>query len=185
VTSTLADCDRNQHPEKTAMTIIRRETFGDIESIREVNRQAFGGEDEGRLVDLLRDGRFASLSLVATRNDRVVGHILFSDLTIATEHGTIHAQSLAPLAVIPCVQRYGIGSMLVREGLHAAEQAGHRIVIVLGHPAFYERFGFSAQLALTLKSRYSGPNFMALALKAGALEGVEGAVLYPPPFGTF
>jgi putative acetyltransferase len=167
------------------MMIIRRETLADIDSIREVNRQAFGGEDEGRLVDLLRDGHFARLSLVATVDDHIVGHIMFSDLTITTDQGTIQALSLAPLAVIPAKQRRGIGSMLVQNGLHAAEQSGHRIVIVLGHRAFYERFGFSAQLALPLRSRYSGPNFMALALAAGALEGVHGDVRYPPPFAMF
>jgi putative acetyltransferase len=167
------------------MTIIRRELLADIESIREVNKQAFGGEDEGRLVDLLRDGRFARLSLVAIKDDHVVGHIMFSDLSIATNQGSIHALALAPLAVIPTEQRRGIGSMLMREGLHSAQKSGHRIVIVVGHPAFYERFGFSAQLALPLRSCYSGPNFMALALASGALEAVDGDVRYPPPFGMF
>ncbi len=167
------------------MTIIRRETLADVQSIREVNRQAFGREDEGRLVELLRDGHFARLSLVATADDRVVGHVLFSDLSIATDQGTINALSLAPLAVIPTEQRRGIGSMLVRQGLQEAQASDHRIVIVLGHRAFYERFGFSAQLALPLRSTYSGPNFMALALKPGALEGVAGEVCYPAPFGMF
>jgi putative acetyltransferase len=182
MTSILAGCYRNQHPERTTMTIIRRATAEDIESIREVNRQAFGGDDEGRLVDLLRDGGFARLSLVATLHDHVIGHILFSDLTIATGHGTIHALALAPMAVFPSEQRRGIGSMLVREGLLTAKESGHRIVIVLGHAAFYERFGFSVQLARPLRSPYSGPNFMALALQPGALDDVEGEVRYSPPF---
>jgi putative acetyltransferase len=167
------------------MTIIRAETLADIESIRDVNIQASGGDAEGRLVDLLRDGQFARLSLVATQHDRVVGHILFSGLTIATNQGAIHALSLAPLAVMPTEQRRGIGSTLVREGLGAVQRSGHRIVIVLGHPKFYERFGFSTKLAAPLRSPYSGPNFMALALETGALEGVEGEVCYPPPFEMF
>jgi putative acetyltransferase len=167
------------------MTFIRRETGADIDSIREVNRQAFGGEDECRLVDLLRDGGFARLSLVATSDGQAVGHVLFSDLPIETGRGTIHALSLAPLAVIPRFQRRGIGSLLVREGLRIAAHSNRRIVIVLGHPAFYERFGFSAQLALPLKSPYSGPNFMALALEPATLDGVDGDVRYPPPFEMF
>jgi putative acetyltransferase len=167
------------------MTVIRRETAADVESVREVNRQAFGGEDESRLVDLLRDGGFAKLSLVAVVDDRVVGHILFSDLTIETDRETIHSLSLAPLAVLPTHQRCGIGSALVREGLQTAQLSGHRIVIVLGQPAFYERFGFSANLAQQLRSLYSGPNFMALALEPGALEGLGGDVRYPPPFAMF
>ena len=72
--------------------------------------------------------------------------------------------------------------MLVREGLRACREAGHRIVVVLGHPEFYPRFGFSARLAERLKSPYSGPAFMAIELVPGALEGVEGEVRYPPPF---
>ena len=163
----------------------RFETLAAIESIREVNRQAFGGAAEGRLVDLLRDGQFARQSLVAIVDGRVAGHIMFSDLSITTDQGTVQALSLAPLAVIPAKQRRGIGSMLVQNGLHAVEQSGHRIVIVLGHRAFYERFGFSAQLALPLGPPCSGPNFMALALAAGALEGVHGDVRYPPPFAMF
>ena len=167
------------------MMVIRREAPEDIDSIREVNRQAFRGEYEGRLVDLLRDGGFVRLSLVAVLDDQVVGHILFSDLPIVADGRTIHALSLAPMAVTPTEQRRGIGSMLVRDGLRAAEVLGHRIVIVLGHRAFYERFGFSVQLALPLRSAYSGPNFMALALAPGALEGVAGEVRYSPPFEMF
>jgi putative acetyltransferase len=164
------------------MTTIRRECPADFPSILEVNRQAFQADEEGRLVDCLRDGGFARLSLVAILDDQVVGHILFSDLRIETNRGTIQALSLAPLAIMPAYQRRGIGSMLVREGLRTAEHSGDRIVVVLGNPAFYERFGFSAQHAAGLKSRYAGPHYMALALQPGALDGVEGDVRYPPPF---
>jgi putative acetyltransferase len=82
-------------------------------------------------------------------------------------------------------QRRGIGSLLVREGLGTCRDAGHRIVVVLGHPEFYPRFGFSAKMAEPLKSPYSGPEFMAVELVPGALEGVEGEVRYPPPFAGF
>ena len=122
-------------------------------------------------------------SLVAEEGGRVVGHILFSDLPIVTADGTVEALALAPLAVLPSHQRRGIGSLLVREGLRACREAGHRIVVVLGHPEFYPRFGFSAELAERLKSPFSGPAFMAAELVPGALEGVEGEVRYPPPFG--
>ena len=87
------------------MTIIRRESAADIESIRTVNRQAFGSDKEGRLVDLMRDGGFARVSMVATLEEQFVGHILFSDLPIVTAEGTIHGLSLAPLAVVPNRQR--------------------------------------------------------------------------------
>lgn len=167
------------------MKILRRESRADIPSIREVIDQAFEGENEGRLVDLLRDGGFARLSLVAVLDDQLIGHVMFSDLPIVTDHGIIHALSLAPLAVRPEYQRRGIGSMLVRDGLRIARESGDRIVIVLGDPAFYERFGFKPELAGRLKSPYAGPHFMALALESGALDGWEGEVRYPPPFELF
>jgi predicted N-acetyltransferase YhbS len=99
------------------MTIIRRESAADIESIRTVNRQAFGSDEEGRLVDLLRDGGFARVSMVATLDEQIVGHILVSDLPIVTAEGTIHGLSLAPLAVVPNRQRCGSIPIAVRHVL--------------------------------------------------------------------
>jgi putative acetyltransferase len=161
---------------------IRPETDDDDAAIREVNRIAFGGEAEARLVDALRNGGYARVSLVAEEGGRAVGHILFSVLTIATPRGDVEALALAPMAVVPSHQRKGIGSSLVVEGLRLCREAGHRIVIVVGHPAFYPRFGFSAKLAEPLGSQYSGPAFMAIELVPGALDGVDGDACYPPPF---
>jgi putative acetyltransferase len=162
---------------------VRGEMPGDREDVREVHRQAFGREDEARLVDALRDGSYARLSLVAEEGGQVVGHVLFSDLPIIAPAGTLYALALAPLAVLPARQRQGIGSRLVLEGLRACAEAGHAAVAVLGHPDYYPRFGFSARLAGRLRAPFSGPAFMALELVPGALAGVTGEVRYPPPFG--
>lgn len=169
--------------ESQMNTSVRAETPQDLEAIRDVNRQAFGREDEARLVDSLRDGGYARLSLVAEEGGRVAGHVLFSDLPIVMEKGTLHALALAPLAVLPTRQRQGIGSRLVREGLRACAEAGHTVVVVLGHADYYPRFGFSARLAERLRAPFSGPSFMALELVPGALAYVTGEVRYPPPFG--
>jgi putative acetyltransferase len=163
--------------------ILRPEQPPDHDAIRDVNRLAFGQEDEARLVDALREGGYARVSLVAELDGLVVGHVLFSDLPIVTEAGKVEALALAPLAVLPSHQNRGVGSTLVREGLRVCRVRGHRIVIVLGHPGFYHRFGFSAGLAEPLRSTYSGESYMALELVPGALDGVEGEVRYPPPFG--
>src|SRR5262249_17819848 len=121
--------------------------------------------------------------LVAEKDEQVVGHILFSDLTIITKAGTVPALALAPMAVLPECQNRGIGSALVRRGLEVCKEQGHRIVAVLGHPHFYLRFGFSAQLASTLASPFGGEeSWMALELVPGALADVRGRVDYPPPF---
>jgi putative acetyltransferase len=167
----------------TVPSLIRPERAADQEAIRQVSRLAFGQDAEARLVDALRSGGFDRVSLVAEQDGQVVGHVLFSDLPITTQHGTVTALALAPLAVLPACQCQGIGSALVRRGLALSRERGHRIVVVLGHPNFYPRIGFSSKLAERLESPYSGkPSFMATELVPGALEGVAGKVEYPPPF---
>jgi putative acetyltransferase len=90
------------------------------------------------------------------------------------------------MAVLPAFQKQGIGSALVRRGLDECRRQGHRIVVVVGHPHFYPRLGFSSKLAANLASPFSGrESFMALDLVPGALEGVAGGVQYPPPFGAW
>jgi putative acetyltransferase len=161
--------------------LIRPETAADHEAVRQVHRLAFGRDDEARLVDALREGGFARVSLVADNDAQVVGHVLFTDLPIIAEERTVAALALAPLAVLPAFQRQKIGSALVRRGLELCREQGHRIVVVLGHPDFYHRFGFSSHLTAKLESPFSGrPSFMAMELVPGALEGVSGRVEYPP-----
>jgi putative acetyltransferase len=163
--------------------LIRPETAADLDAIGHVNRLAFGQEDEARLVDALRDGGYLRVSLVAEQAGQVVGHILFTDLPILTDAGTVPALALAPMAVVPELQRQGIGSALVRRGLDECKKQGHRTVVVVGHPQFYLRFGFSLALAANLESPFSGKDsFMAVELVPGALDGVTGRVRYPPPF---
>lgn len=166
--------------------MIRPETPADIPVVFEVNRRAFGQEAEAVLVNALRNGGYAEVSLVAEVAGRVVGHILFSRLAITTAAGTVGAVSLAPMAILPDHQRRGVGSELVRAGLEACRAGGHRIAVVLGHPAFYPRFGFAPELAGRLESPFGGGEaWMAVELVPGALAGVEGRVEYPPPFRAF
>jgi len=161
---------------------IRPETPHDVEAVRQVHRLAFGRDEEARLVDALRAGGWARVSLVAEADGVVAGHILFSDLPIVTGRGEVAALALAPVAVLPLDQRMGIGSALIREGLKLCRQQGGRIVIVVGEPGYYRRFGFSSELARPLRAPFSGEAFMALELAPGALAGVTGVVRYPEPF---
>ena len=162
--------------------LIRPESVEDGEAIRHVHRVAFDGSTEASLVDRLRDDRLVVVSLVAVEDGQIVGHILFSRLPIHTSTVVIPAVALAPMGVIPDRQRQGIGSALVREGLRACRAAGERIVIVLGHPEYYPRFGFSSALASRLRNPFNRSAFMALELESGALAGVLGDVRYPPAF---
>jgi putative acetyltransferase len=164
--------------------IVRPATTTDRDAVYRVHRLAFGREDEAQLVEALQAGGYPRVSVVAEAEGEVVGHILFSELRIHTEGGVFPALSLAPLAVVPNHQRRGVGSALVRRGLELCREAGHGAVLVLGHPAYYPRFGFSAALAVPLTSPFSGrSSYMAAELVPGALRGVAGRVVYPEPFG--
>lgn len=166
--------------------LIRPETDKDRMAIWNVDRTAFNSDAEANLVDALRDGGFVEASLMAELDGQIVGHILFSRITIITNNGTVEAVSLAPMAVLPSHQRQGIGSKLVQDGLRTCRKLAHTIIVVLGHPEFYPRFGFSAKLAQPLQNPFGGGDaWMATEFEPGALDGVEGRVEYPPPFRVF
>ena len=118
------------------MTEIREEQSADIDEVRELNRQAFDQEQEGRIVDALRDAGVVTLALVAISDGVVVGHIVFSPLTVGTEVGV----ALGPMAVNPAYQGQGIGSELVAQGMERLRRLGCPFVVVIGHPEFYPRF---------------------------------------------
>jgi putative acetyltransferase len=162
---------------------VRDEQPRDRESVRIVNEAAFGRADEADLVDSLREEAAVLLSLVAEVAGEIVGHILFSRMTVETEQGPVAAVALAPMAVLPQHQNRGVGSELLRRGLGRLREQGERIVIVLGHEHYYPRFGFSAEKARHLASPFPPEAYMALELNDGALDGVRGAVRYPAAFG--
>ncbi|QWP79099.1 N-acetyltransferase [Lysobacter sp. K5869] len=162
---------------------IQEETKEQRAQVHALNRAAFGRADEADLVERLRADGLVRLSLVAVEDDDVVGHILFTELPTRLDGRAVKTVALAPMAVDPRLQRGGVGSALVREGLARLAREGCEAVVVLGHPAFYPRFGFSAQLAAKLASPFAGEAFMALELVDGALRGEAGSVRYPPAFG--
>jgi putative acetyltransferase len=174
---------------KIAKVSIRKEQPGDFSAVGGVNRLAFGGEAEAVLVGKLRrsPGFIRALSLVAILEGRIIGHILFSPIQIRRAGGRarmIPALSLAPMAVRPGLQSRGIGSALVRRGLTRARRLGHKLVVVVGHPDYYPRFGFEPARARGLEAPFPVPDeaFMVLELSPGALRGVKGMVIYPPAF---
>jgi len=163
--------------------VIRERQPADDAAIRRLNDQAFSGSYESRLVEDLRAAKLAAVELVATEGTAIVGHILFSQLAVTLGAKAVPALTLAPMSVRPDRQRLGIGSALVRAGLDLARRREWHAVIVLGHPDYYPRFGFSAELARPIKAPFSGDAFMALELMPGALPGGDGLVVYPPAFG--
>ena len=167
--------------QTTAITI-RPAREADGAGVRLVNRLAFGGDVEADLVERLRPAARPLIELVAEQEDRVIGHVLFSPVTIGDDAGPF--MGLGPVAVLPERQRRGIGSELITAGLERCRDAGAAIVVVLGHPEYYPRFGFRPAFAhgLWLDEARPQPAFMVLELHAGALQGLGGRVRYRPEF---
>ncbi len=165
---------------------IRRERPEDRAQVRWVNELAFGQPNEADLVDAVRSAGAATLSMVAVREGKVIGHILFSPVTVVSPSGDFPAIGLAPMAVVPDVQKCGIGSMLVRASLGELSRAGHEIVVVLGHPEYYPRFGFVRASTYGIRWEQDVPDeaFMVLELKPGVLAGRGGVVRYRSEFST-
>ena len=166
------------------MIQIRPEQFEDIAAIRRVNERAFNSPLEADLVDRLRERGKVTLSLVAVHEAQIVGHILFSPVVVESTQQSVQAIGLAPMAVLPELQNQGIGSLLVKAGLDECRRNGHQVVVVLGHPEYYPRFGFAPASRYGIRSEYDVPDevFMAMELQDGALNACAGTVKYQPEF---
>jgi putative acetyltransferase len=168
-------------------------------SVAAVHEQAFGREDEARMVAAVRTAGVPTVSLLADLDRQIIGHVLLSPVTI---HGTDSAPALrggasverseplglglAPLAVLPAHQRRGVGSQLVREALRTAQLLGYAYAVVLGDPAYYQRLGFvpASRFGLRYEHRVPADAFMAQELRADALKGASGVVRYLPAFSA-
>lgn len=169
----------------SAAPALRAEEPADAAALHAVHASAFPTESEARLVDALRANGNAVVSLVAASASEIVGHVLFSPVTI--EPGPLGARGLglAPLAVRPAQQRRGIGAALVAAGLDACRKAGIAFVVVLGEPHYYRRFGFRRARSAGLDNEYGADEeFMLLELQPDALRGVHGTVRYGTEFAA-
>lgn len=162
--------------------MIRDASPADYPAIRQVIRHAFGQTEEANIVEQLRADGDALVDLVFASDIAIQGHIFYSPLAIVRDGETVRAAALAPVSVLPAFQRKGVGDALVRAGNARCAELGLDAIVVLGHAAYYPKFGFSAAAAESLEAPFKGPNFMALELKPGALEG-GGRVRYAKAFG--
>lgn len=165
------------------------QSFEHCQKLPRINERAFDRKGEADLVDGLRMNARPYISLVAEIDEQVVGHIFFSPVQIESEveseATSFTALGLAPMAVLPEFQQQAIGSELVRRGLEACRRLGHEVVVVLGHPNYYPRFGFVPAATEGLTSEYPVPDevFMVVELIPNALGGRCGLVKYHPEFG--
>ena len=162
---------------------IREERPDDVAAVREVNRRAFGQDQESNIVDALRTNGGALLSLVATLYDRVVGHIMYSPISVGD---TVNGAALGPMAVLPEHQRQRIGHRLVETGNRKIKDAGYSFIIVVGYAAYYPRFGFRPASKYEIQCEWDVPDeaFMVLMLDAAKMRGVSGLAKYQDEFPT-
>jgi putative acetyltransferase len=163
---------------------IRSERAEDAGAVARVVEAAFERPDEARLIEALRPLRPECISLVALVGDELLGHILFTRVDVRSPEGDWQALGLAPVSVDPAHQGAGLGSALVRAGLGRCADAGEDVVFVLGHAAYYPRFGFrpAGPLGLHYRSPVFDPSFFVAELRDGALAGRRGHVEYQPAF---
>jgi putative acetyltransferase len=164
------------------LALVRTESPADVAGIYAVHAASFPTVAEAALVDALRGAGELSISLVAMERDRVIGHVGFSPISVdAVPLGL----GLAPVAVLPDSRRRGVAARLVREGLALCRQASTGLVVVLGDPRYYARFGFEPAERLALHDEYQGGDaFQAIELVPGTVPAEGGLVRYSSVFAA-
>ncbi len=165
-----------------ANVTFRHESAVDRPRVTEILRLAFQEDVQATIVDALRRSSSPLLSLVAESDGRVVGHLMFSVVTMDASPN-FSAVQLSPVAVDPAYQRLGIGSALIRAGLTTCASQNWDAVFLVGDPRYYARFGF--KMATPLGFTLAGPHgafLQVLELRTGALGDLSGHVRFHPAF---
>jgi putative acetyltransferase len=164
---------------------IRPEQQQDQAGIYRLNSAAFPTDAEARLVDALRKQASPIVSLVAIVDNRVTGHILFSPVRHWQNTGAL-IMGLAPMAVAETARNQGIGSALIAAGMEACTRLGAGAIVVLGHPGYYPRFGFTPASTYGIECEYDVPEeaFMAIELTPHFLASKPGLIKYHECFAN-
>jgi len=171
-----------------AGVVVRAETPEDAPAVRSLLLEAFPSSVEADLVDALRSSARPYIALVAASGDRLVGHVAFTAVAFDPMRDVVGlALALAPLAVAPGQQSRGIGATLVQAGLEACREARAGLVVVLGDPSYYARFGFAPASRYGLRCAFDAPEgaFQALELRPFVRAAGTTTVLFRPEFDAF
>lgn len=167
------------------MVTIRPEQSSDAPAVHRVHEAAFPTATEADLVDRLRDNGKAAVSLVAVDEDRIVGHILFTPVTFEPP-ADVTAFGLAPMAVLHDHEKHGVGRRLVQNGLAECHAKGACLVVVLGDPTYYGRFGFERASRHGLRNEFGVEEaFMVFMLEAKCHPEPGTMVKYAAEFDRF
>ena len=176
----------------TEMAIkLRQESSEDFDEVFSVIESAFKNEDhsdqkEQLLVEKLRNSEafIPELSIVAEDNGEIVGHILLTRIQIKNDHRLFESLALAPVSVRPGYQKMGIGGQLINEAHRIAKALGYKSIVLLGHEAYYPKFGYELASKYYIKIPFAAPdeNCMVIKLVEGGLKGVNGMVEYAKEF---
>ena len=169
------------------MLVIRAEQQSDYEKIRHVVTEAFrtaehSDGNEQNLVEALRKSRsfIPELSLVAVKDDELVGHIMFTKAFV----NETEVLALAPLSVLPAYQNQGIGLSLIKRGHEIAKSSGYKFSVVLGHAQYYPKAGYVPASRYGIKAPFEAAdeNFMAICLNDTGCR-LNGTIRYDAAFG--
>ncbi len=165
---------------------IRIEKTTDIQQIWQINTEAFERKGEADLINTLRESDTPYISLIYEENNKFLGHIFFTPVELAGDTSGLDIMGLGPMAVVPEMQYKGIGSLLVKAGIEQCRDNGYDAIIVLGHAAFYPKFGFVPSVNYGIKSEFDVPEdvFMVLELKKNILKGKQGIIKYHEAFSS-
>jgi len=177
--------DGGRYTQEIIMNI-RKEKDSDKKQIWKVHAEAFETEAEANLVNALRDSGIYFISLVAEEDEEIVGHILFTPVELIGDDSALKLMGLGPMAVLPKLQKKGIGSQLVKTGIKNCSTKGSDAIVVLGHPEYYPKFGFVSSVKCGIRSEYDAPDeaFMVLELKKSSLKDKNGIIKYQAAFGS-
>lgn len=168
--------------------IVRGERTSDLADISEINRLAFGREDEARLVEDVRKSKNYEFgfSIVAVKEDVILGHALFSKAFVVHKGRRFKCLALGPIAVLPEHQRNGIGKALIEEGFERAKEVGFGAVVVIGDPIYFGQFGFKPATVYKIRCSFNKipDNFLVKEISRNALRGIIGTVQYAKEFLT-